>query len=177
MSDGARRRTTNPVDVGAGFPTIKRENGKLSEREALQRECDNWEKKYVKTTNEMYDKIKSLEAKVKQLQPDADKWRETQNRLAIIATPLNIKRELGDIPEAYVRTAEELVNTKANQIKAETRLAKVQENINVAYDNQVKVVKLVCNNIAGEVLQFEKLQDVVIYHLGLMKREVEETLE
>lgn len=58
----------------------------------------------------------------------------------------------------------------------ESRIAKAQELPQRAYDHQVEIVRLVCHNITGEMLQGEKLQDTVIFHLRLMKNELVEAL-
>jgi len=43
------------------------------------------------------------------------------------------------------------------------------EKIDIAFENEVKIVRAVCHNFAGEVLQGDKLQDTVIFHLKNFK--------
>lgn len=79
--------------------------------------------------------------------------------------------------EAEVKRLEGIINDYSiNLVTKNTRLTKAQELVKQSYDNQVKIVRLVCNNIAGEMLRGEKLQDTVIYHLDCFKRELEVAL-
>lgn len=59
---------------------------------------------------------------------------------------------------------------------SESRLAKAQEMPDALFDEAVKIVRATCLNVMGELLQGERLQDIVIFHLEGFKNNLKESL-
>jgi len=103
---------------------------------------------------------------------------------------ITLKEQLANVRREVVFAISKAETDRAEQVREEADLngysrgvadtefcfAEAEKLIAKSYDNQVIVVRGVCHNFIGEVLQGEKLQDIVIYHLGLMRKELEKAL-